>query len=133
MHPDSSYGNCYLMSAMKTLLPLAGIRKPSPDFVSLYGFRPDEPSLWFLSLWEFFMWVDCERVGPPSPTYKWSVLTAAGQAKKKESSRASLEPGIDFLVDEAAIRKRPHVFMLAANSKVFDGNARSSYEIVRNS
>ena len=49
---------------MRTLLPEAKHGTPPLDRVSMYGFRPRVPDLWYLSPWEFTQWFICHKLRP---------------------------------------------------------------------
>ena len=93
---------------MNLLLP-KGLK--SKDFYpesALYGFRSNDPDLFYLSPWEFVQWIKPMRLAPPSASYNWSMLTASGKEKRKAPKGATdaLLPGVDYVVNDQVPRIR---------------------------
>ncbi len=51
---------------MKILLPDAKHATLALDVVSMYGFRPQDSLLWYLSPFEFVQWFFCHRLRAPA-------------------------------------------------------------------
>jgi len=99
---------------IRTVLPNTKQPNVGLDFVSLYGFRPRVPALWYLSPFEFTQWCKGHRLRAPTATYKLTLLTAAGREKRKERNQ-NLCVGEDYIpnykVNVNAISWNPFLFM----------------------
>ena len=118
---------------IKTLLPDAKYGTPSLDVVSMYGFRPKEKDLWYLSPWEFTRWFRCHKLKAPSAGYTLTTLTKEGLRKYHTHSKEPLLIGEDYILNEAEFRTSPHLFRLPSSTEVFQGAPRVFYEQLRNS
>ena len=59
------------------------------DSESVYGYRPDDPDMWFLSPWGFCRWFKAIPLLPPTQSgQSYSKLTPAGREKKKKEVRS---------------------------------------------
>ena len=91
-----------------TLLPSAHHASPALDVVSLYGFRPRFPSLWYLSPFEFVQWCFCHKLRAPGRGYALTTLTQAGRDKRADGN-VLLVAGTDFIANETVIGSRGYV------------------------
>ncbi len=107
--------------SIKTLLPKEKSATPALDVVSMYGFRPKVPCLWYLSPWEFTQWFFLHKLKAPTYEYKLTLLTEEGRNKKVMAKNCS---------DQAKISSSC-LFMLPPSSQIFDGAPRVSYEALR--
>ena len=114
------------------LLPAAARATPPLDVVSVYGFRPQHPALWYLSPFEFVQWFIVHKLRAPGKDYALTMLTAEGRAKRKEGS-SDLVVCEDFVPNEKVIGQQPHLFMLPQCSAIFAGPPRVHYEKLRSS
>ena len=71
--------------------------------MTVYGFRPPAPDLFYLSPWEFCQWFYAERILEPSEGYPYSKWTSAGEKKQKSNKKQKEElayvRGVDYQPD----------------------------------
>ena len=118
-------------------LPKHGQDTETTDSVTVYGFRPPAPDLFYLSPWEFCQWFYLERVLEPSETFPYSEWTAAG-LRKQETNRGNREKeayvrGVDYKPDMEKIRSLDCIFTFAEAERMFDGEALENHDRFRNS
>ena len=74
---------------MNILLPGVKHAAPALDVVSMYGFRPQHPSLWYLSPFEFVQWFFCHKLRAPAKGYALTHLQARAAQKHSREMRLS--------------------------------------------
>ena len=82
-------------ATLNILLPKRGPANAETDNVSLYGFRPNTPVMFFLSPWEFVQEFYAHQVKPPSMKYKLSKWIH----KPEPGSNKKTVLGIDFIIN----------------------------------
>ena len=87
---------------VRTVLPSSKKPNIGLDLVSLYGFRPPDASLWYLSPFEFTQWCFGHKLRAPTRTYTLTVLTDNGRAKRKEGDN-NLIVGEDYVANETVV------------------------------
>ena len=114
---------------IKTLLPHIDTGAPPLDVVSMYGFRPKVPDLWYLSPWEFTAAFFCHQLQPPSATYQWTEWTKEGRRKRQQDGDKVI-PGTDYRMRADVLKTTTCIFQLPASTDVFAGPPRVSYESI---
>ena len=119
------------------LLPRAGQKTTVFDEVCAYGFRDNDPSLLYLSPWEFAQWFKFHRVRPPSLEYKWSTWTPAGKEKLKQQRSAGgtvqFDAFTDYVLNEKILSQVPYAYPYPPGDKLFAGRAPKKYGEFRHS
>ena len=74
------------------------------------------------------------KLKPPSAEYTLSILTSIGKAKASKGTAAasSLEPGIDFVVNDTFVAGQPDVFAFPSVAKAFPLSPPDTYNVFRN-
>jgi hypothetical protein len=117
-------------ATLNVLLPRIGAAIAETDSVSLYGFRPKTPSMFFLSPWEFCQEFKAHRVRVPSSTYKLSKWIQKPEKGKKEIPK----PGIDYCINLKYVQQNSDDVFLMPIASDLDLNEDSveRYDIFRN-
>ena len=118
---------------VRVLLPKNAAGKGVIDIVSLYGWRPQNTDLWYLSPWEFAQWVLPVRLRPPAVDYFLTIWTAVGKKKvtQAKGSKLALEPGVDFILNEKYVRTFSEVYAFPNSRHLFSGQVPTTYETFR--
>ena len=74
---------------VRLLLPRAGGSQEAIDQVAAYGFRSNDPNLFYLSPWEFCQWFIVHKLRAPSQNYNLTHLASLGEAKAKRKMLAT--------------------------------------------
>ena len=113
---------------VRIILPKQAVGKGVVDVVSLYGFRPPNSDVFFLSPWEYVQWLRAERLRRPSAEYNWTKWTAAGKSKfANKGASADFMPGEDFVLNEDVLKKEPLVYTFPEAAQLFQGQAPATY------
>ena len=97
---------------IRALMPKCGYGGDVADQVALYGFRSLQPTLFFLSPWEFCQWYAPHRLRAPGPKYNWTKFTAAGRQRLnlEKGQKIKWQPGVDFVLNEEVLAPASHCF-----------------------
>ena len=118
---------------VRVILPKQALGKGVLDVVSLYGFRPQTPDVFYLSPWEFVQWISPVRLGPPNADNQMTKWTAVGKLKLgKKLDDGAMQPGVDFILNEKFVHTLSDVYAFPNDAAMFGGKIPETYFLFRN-
>ena len=102
------------------------------DQVSLYAFRINDPTVFFLSPWEFVQYWKPHRLRPPSNKYKLTQWIETPDDAQKGARADNPVPGVDYELNEDEIKKHGYLLMYPTRKDLEPATASGkAYELFR--